>query len=212
MSEQEIRNSTIRLLDNTFNDFIIQLSKSEDFKICIANLSREQYDQKIDQEYVLKFFAFKNNREEYRKNIAPFLTDYMEKVADSQLDKDNNEIFDYQEEEKIFKKTFAVLNKALGENVFARVNKKNKNFIISLSPNHFDAFTMGIQKYLDLLKPEDQPMMEELGQLLKDIKSEDEFIKVTGGGGKNTANFLRNRIEYVENKVGVWIRERGKAS
>ena len=155
------------------------MSENTDFKVCIRNLSREKYDQKIDQEYVLKFFAFKNSRENYRKNIGSFLTEYMEKVADSQLDKDNNEIFAYQEEEEIFKKTFAILNNALGENAFARVNK-NKKFVTSLSPNHFDAFTMGIQKHLGLLEPEDSSRLV-TSSVPTDEGNDDEQIHFTCG-------------------------------
>src|SRR5260221_8640560 len=37
LSEQEIRNCTIRLLDNTFNDFIIELAENSDFRECISS-------------------------------------------------------------------------------------------------------------------------------------------------------------------------------
>src|SRR5258708_28389094 len=34
LTEQQMRNCTIRLLDPTFNDFIIELSKTDDFRVC----------------------------------------------------------------------------------------------------------------------------------------------------------------------------------
>jgi uncharacterized protein with ParB-like and HNH nuclease domain len=42
LSEQEIRNCTIRLLDNTFNQFLIDCSKEPSFAECIANVGSEQ--------------------------------------------------------------------------------------------------------------------------------------------------------------------------
>jgi uncharacterized protein with ParB-like and HNH nuclease domain len=50
LSDQEIRNCTIRLLDNRFNDFLIELSANPNFKECISNLSEEKLMQKEDQE------------------------------------------------------------------------------------------------------------------------------------------------------------------
>lgn len=189
LSEQEIRNSTIRLLDNTFNEFIIRMSKLLDFKTCMTYLSKEKRDQKVDQEYVLKFFAYKNDRENYRKDIAPFLTNYMEKVSYSHIEtKEKCLQFDYAEEEKVFRKTFAVLSQALGKNAFARVNENN-NFVVSLSPNHFDAFTMGIQYYLNRLDSEDKEQMRYFGELLKSIKSDKAFLEVASGGGKIQPTF-----------------------
>ena len=81
LSEQEIRNCTIRLIDNTFNDFIINLAKNSDFKNCISNLPEEKTEQKGDQELILRFFAFKNDRESYVHDISEFMTEYMEKVS-----------------------------------------------------------------------------------------------------------------------------------
>ncbi|RYG72968.1 DUF262 domain-containing protein [Lentibacillus lipolyticus] len=204
LSEQEIRNSTIRLLDNTFNDFIIRMSENPNFRTCIEFLTDEKKEKKYDQEYVLKFFAFKNYRDHYKKNITPFLTDYMEAVSYSQIDSQNDAIdFNYDKEGKVFIKTFAILNQALGENAFARV--QNEKFVVSLTPTHFEAFTMGIQKYLEQLDETDEQQMKALGNLIKEIKSDKAFQRVAAGGGKNTANFLKQRIEFVEEKVGEWL-------
>lgn len=204
LSEQEIRNSTIRLLDDTFNNFIIRMSQVSDFKTCITHLSEEKREQKYDQEYVLKFFAYKNDREHYRKSIAPFLTNYMEKVSYSRIDTEKEPTeFNYTKEEEVFRKTFAILRSSLGEYAFARV--QNNKFVASLSPTHFDAFTLGIQDYLHRLEPENQEQMQELGNLLKLIKSESKFLEAASGGGKNTANYLNQRIQFVKEKVGEWL-------
>lgn len=107
----------------------------------------------------------------------------------------------------MFRKTFAVLSQALGKNAFARVNENN-NFVVSLSPNHFDAFTMGIQYYLNRLDSEDKEQMRYFGELLKSIKSDKAFLEVASGGGKNTANFLERRIQVVKQRVGEWFDRR----
>src|SRR5690625_1375872 len=182
LSEQEIRNSVIRLLDNTFNDFIIRLSGFPNFKTCIRNISDADKAKKGDQEFVVKFFAYKNDRDNYRKDIAPFLTNYMEKVSYGQLgDKDKGQTFHYEEEEEVFRKTFTVLAKASGEHVFSRL--RDDQYTKTLVPNFYDAFTIGIQKHLDQLVALTDEQFKKLGRLFKDIKQDKEFLENSTGGG-----------------------------
>src|SRR5260370_38268229 len=119
LSDQEIRNCTIRLLDNTFNNFIIELAENSDFKECIGSISEEKAEQKGDQELVLRFFAFKNNRQNYVHDVGDFMTDYMEAISDP-AKKDFT--FDYPNERLVFEKTFKILNRTLGPGAFAGTN------------------------------------------------------------------------------------------
>ncbi|MEK4176451.1 DUF262 domain-containing protein [Aeribacillus sp. FSL K6-2848] len=205
LSEQEIRNCTIRLLDDKFNEFIIELSKNEDFVNCISNLSDEKKDQKYDEELVLRFFAFKNYRHKYRHDVGSFMTDYMEGVSYKKGEEGHIE-FDYDKEREIFNKTFKVLNLTLGEYVFSRTNNNGK-FISSFSPYHFEAFTLGIQKYLDQINY-DNEFIEKLKNEFIEIKNDSNFKALTTGGGKNTPNQLAQRIKFVEDRVGALINER----
>lgn len=82
LSEQEIRNCTIRLLDDAYNKFLINMSQNEDFKLCISNVSNDKIEKKYDQELVLRYFAYKNDRGSYVHDVSDFLTEYMEAVSD----------------------------------------------------------------------------------------------------------------------------------
>ncbi len=198
LTDQQLRNCTIRMLDPKFNDFIIQLSKEEVFCQCTTeNLSNTQYLGAYDQELVLRFFAFKNNRDGFKHDVRDFLTEYMEKVADP----DNDTFFDYSREEKIFKKTFDILNTALGEHAFRRANKNRTDLTKSFSVYHFEAFTLGLQFCIDRINVDDPPQMEKLRIQLREIKLNEEFIKLTAGGGKNSTDSLKKRIEFVERKL-----------
>lgn len=202
LSEQEIRNCTVRLLDDTFNEFIIELSENEDFKQTMQHLNPSKLEKKEDQEYILKFFAYKNDSESYRKDITPFLTSFMEKVADST---DSNHIeLDYDMERTIFIKTFKLLNKTLGAQSFDKKGRGG-NYIRGVTSTHYDAFTIGIQKYIDSISLEDPELIEELKGLLDSIKIDEEFTANTSGGGKNTSTFLKKRIKVVEDKVGDFL-------
>lgn len=198
LSHQEIRNCVMRLLSPEFNDFIIEMSLNPDFKKCISNISDDKLEAKGDQELVLRFFTFKNYRDRYRHDVNPLMDEYMEAVSDPNIDV----IFDYAAERLIFEKTFKILALTLGEYAFARTNANN-NFVASLSPYHFEAFTLGIQDYLDKIDEDNSEMVRILKDMFIEIKNDQIFKALTTGGGKNTAKELNSRISAVADKVAI---------
>jgi len=198
LSAQEIRNCIIRLIDNKFNDFIINLAGNSDFKNCISNLSEERIEQKGDQELILRFFAFKNDRERYIGDISDFMTDYMEKVSDPTQ---KESPFDYAAEELLFEKTFKILNYTLEDAAFSGTNAQG-NLVATFLFYHYEAFTLGLQPHLDKIDPYNKKVIEKLKKELLSIKKDAEFRRMTTGGGKNTARRLQERIAFVEEKVG----------
>lgn len=201
LSDQEIRNCTIRLLNDGFNKFIIEMSDNSDFKQCIANISEEKKEQRYDQELVLRYFAFKNYRDNYVHDVGDFITEYMEAVSDP----DNSEVvFDYQGESSNFGKTFNILNNVLGENIFSGTNPKGtlvNRFLIY----HYEAFSIGIQPYIEKISPDDLNVINQIKERFIEIKNDDEFKKITTGGGKNYSGPLKNRINFVSERVAeLW--------
>ena len=193
LSDQEIRNCTIRLLGNKFNDFIIELSQTDSFKSCIANVSDEKIFQKFDQELVLRFFAFKNWTNNFKHDLDNFMTDYMEGVTTGEL------AFDYTQEKQTFERTFLLLSRALGDQAFSSMNKKG-NLVARFMAYHYEAFTVGIQTHLDNLEKKTD---QELEALLKEIKGKQKFIEMTTGGGKNYLIQLLNRINFVKDGIAA---------
>ena len=121
LSNQEVRNCTIRLLGDEFNNFIIECSEYEYFKKAIANVLNDYAVTKKDQELVLRYFALKNNLNNYKKDLDFFLTDYMEKVTTKELP------FDYEREKVIFEKTFKYLYEIDDKNAFSSVINLDEN-------------------------------------------------------------------------------------
>lgn len=199
LTDQQVRNCTIRLLDPTFNDFIVRLSKIDEFQSCIASLNQKKVLEAYDQELVLRFFALKNYRDEFKHDVADFLTEYMEAVSDP--DPEQRVLFNYEHEEEIFCKTFSILEKTLGEYAFASANRTRDKLIVGFAVYHFEAFTIGLQPSLEQLDPENDELMESLKETLESIKYDEDFIVITTGGGKNSRGPLHQRIEFVRNKV-----------
>ncbi len=200
LSEQEIRNCTIRLLDDTVNTFLIKCTDDENFKATIASVNQQRMEERFDQELVLRFFAFKNWREKYAHEVGEFLTEYMEAVADPANDGVG---FDYQQERAVFAKTFLILNTSMGEDAFAIVMRGNRTHPFGVY--HFEAFSLGIQPYLDRLDPSNGEQMEALNRVFWEIKRDEQFRRITTGGGKNFLNPLNERIGFVSGRVGELV-------
>jgi hypothetical protein len=194
LSDQQVRNCTIRLLNPVFNDFIIKLSETPDFVACTAGITDEQRLRGFDQELVLRFFAFKNWRGRFKHDVADFLTDYMEAVSDPAVD----ENFDYAFEHEIFTKTFRVFNATLQELSFAFVSRRFARIVKGFSVYHFEAFTIGLQVVLDRIDVGAADQMERLKGLFERIKNDAKFQEITTGGGKNSPGPLAQRIGFVE--------------
>lgn len=201
LTDQQLRNCTIRLLNDEFNDFIIHLSNNINFQNTIENISEEQKLGAYDQELVLRFFTFKNNRASFKHDIRDFLTQYMEEVSDPE----HPRTFDYSVQENDFNRTFEILASALGSQSFSRANNARNKLNTMFVVYQFESFTLGIQKYLDELDISTPEKCSQLKQLFTDIKLDEDFISLTTGGGKNTPNALNARISFVEQKIEEFL-------
>jgi hypothetical protein len=197
LSDQEIRNCTIRILNDQFNKYIIELSNYEDFRHCISTLSDDKILEKYDQELILRFFAFKNDRDSFRHDVGDFMTKYMEAVSDPERDEIQ---FDYTNEKYVFEKTFKILSETLGEYAFSRVND-NGRYVLGFVVYHYEAFTLGIQKFLDQIDLCNADQIQRIKREFTLIKKDPQFRDKTTGGGRNTKRYLKDRIDFVESRV-----------
>ncbi len=197
LSNQEIRNCTIHLLDVRFNRLIKELSNNDDFLNTIAFLAKAARNELFDKELVLRFFAIKNYRDKYVHDVGIFLTEYMEAVSDPKIDIE----FDYINEKVQFEKTFKILNSALGKYAFSDTSNKGTPKK-RVSPYYYEAFAIGIQKYLNIIDPMNPEVIQLVGSELSSIKNNAEFRGIIMGGGKNTPTDLNARIEFVEDRLG----------
>ncbi|MET7909768.1 DUF262 domain-containing protein [Streptomyces avermitilis] len=195
LSMQEVRNATIRLLSNDFNHFIMGLSDDADFADCISTISSTASDRRFDEELVLRFFAFKNSMEDYRHDIADFLTAYMEGVSDP-LEPLS---FDYDQEEQIFRKTFKVIRR-LGEilgygsrilGTVSRTGVPRRQFSVF----HYEGIALGLQRVIDRVDLDNEEQLAQLAQVVKIGKTDQAFLQATGGG-KNDRISLATRVGY----------------
>jgi hypothetical protein len=197
LTTQQLRNCTIRLLDPTFNDFVIELSKSAPFIGTTDSLTQQSRLGAFDQELVLRFFSLKNYRAAFKHDVGDFMTEYMERVSDQE---DSLE-FDYISERALFEKTFSLFNAALEDRAFTYANQTRDGLTRGFSVYHFEALTLGIQSKLQTLRADDAVQMTSLREVLTAIKLDPEFIALTTGGGKNSPGQLNSRVVFVQTRI-----------
>lgn len=189
LSNQEVRNCTIRLLGNKFNNFIIECSEYEYFEKAIANVRDDYMVTKKDQELVLRYFALKNNLDNYKKDLDFFLTDYMEKVTTGEMP------FDYCKEKEIFEKTFKCIVDVDGKNAFSSViSLKDNKFKTDIIMYFYDSFTCGIAQCEKIIDTKSPAAMK---KALNDLRNNKDFLRTRTGGKRNT----EERIALVEDAI-----------
>ncbi|MGW3026340.1 GmrSD restriction endonuclease domain-containing protein [Streptomyces sp. NPDC001221] len=199
LSKQEVRNATIRLLSNDFNQFIIELARNRNFSYCVETITEKARAERFDHELVLRFFTFKNVGATYKHDIADFLTDYMEAVSDpSGLVQ-----FDFAHEREVFEKTFEVLHKVgeatgFGPRIMGTVSKKGDPRW-QFSVYHFEGIALGLQRVIDQIDPSNGDHITSLASVVKKGKSDPEFLQATGGG-KNDRISLQVRVGYFSDR------------
>ena len=181
LSDQEVRNCTIRLLGNEFNSFIIECSENHYFKKAIENVVEDYSVTKKDQELVLRYFALKNNLDNYKKDLNFFLTNYMEKVTTKEY------LFDYKAEKQTFEKVFKCLYDMFAKNAFSSLIDTDK-FKTDIMMYLYDSLSCGLADCIDILDSKDKSVLKQ--DLLK-LRTSTDFLKTRTGGKGNTEERIR---------------------
>lgn len=142
LSAQEIRNCTIRLLGSSGIEFLEDCCKNADFQAVIKRLSKERRKTRYDQELILRFFAIKNDIDNYKYPVTEYLTRYLEEMTTGKAQ------FHYNEEKKIFEQTFRFINDNWGEEAFSGKTAKGtvKNEFVLY---YFDGITVSVASLID---------------------------------------------------------------
>ncbi|TPK63061.1 DUF262 domain-containing protein [Mesorhizobium sp. B2-4-19] len=199
LSAHQVRNSAMRMLSDVFPNFVVRMAQVEEFKSCTEYLTYERRMSAFDEELVLRFFALKNQRAQFKHEVTDFLDEYMEAICDPS----RNAPFNYGAEELSFRKTFRALWLALGEYAFAFANRDKTALSLGFSIYHFEGITIGIQSVINRIDLDDGAVLERLGTVLRGIKLDPAFIAITTGGGKNSPGPLNARISFVSERLEV---------
>lgn len=190
LSEQELRNSNIRMVDEKFINFINELAKNPDYEKLTQYMSLKDIQQMKRSENVLRYYLFKNKflnngyaRDSFK--LDEELTQYLEEVTEEKV------AFDYDKEKVDFEKLVAYLNTKFGPDIFGGVSKNSNNTKKLFVQYNFDGFML-------YFSDENYQKEEITLQNIIAIKKQDEYLSSRTGGIENVKariNFIKNSLE-----------------
>lgn len=174
LHEQEIRNCVFQ---GPFNDFVKACSRDPRLEALVKR--SDKHARGNVEELVLKFFAYFENRENFRHSVKDFLNEYMEAKTATFANKSSLL--------SLFNKTMEVLSSALPQGI-VRQNRPNATPLIL-----FEAVTVGVA---DIVAAGGAIDNQKLATIL-----DDENLKKLTTGATNSLPKLKGRIEYVASRV-----------
>ncbi|MGO4185885.1 DUF262 domain-containing protein [Paenibacillus sp. TAF43_2] len=190
LSEQELRNSNIRMVDEKFINFINELAKNVDYVDLTKYMGLKDIQQMKRSENVLRYFLFKNkflnngySRDSFK--LDEELTQYLEEVTEEKV------TFDYEQEKVDFEKLVSYLNDKFGPDIFGGISKNSSNTKKMFVQYNFDGFML-------YFSDENYRRKEINLQNIIDIKKQDEYLSSRTGGIENVKariNFIKISLE-----------------
>lgn len=199
LSGQEVRNCMLIMMNPDIFKWLKELSEYQSFQESLT-LTDRQIAEEYHVELVLRFFILKNTYPLTRsmlEDVGSFLTSEMINLFSK--DETQKDKFDFNSEEKIFCKTFDLLNKALSENAFKRYENDKYQGAFSLSI--YEVLTLGLAFNLDEYDENDNKDLERIRNISMGLIRNDVF-KQASGSGTRAAHRLPKFIELSKELFG----------
>jgi hypothetical protein len=173
LSDQEVRNSILVMMNLDMYKWIRTLSRDPNFVSCVA-LSDRAIDEQYDMELVARFIVFRKMASaELRKvgDVGEFLTEQAKALA-------KDKTFDYKKEEFAFRNTFSVLAATLDDDSFRRYDKSKQRFVGGFSVSAYECVAIG----MGYSPKVSTAARAQIPQKVKDMWSDQEFVANSGSG------------------------------
>lgn len=174
LSEQEMRNVIMIMVNPSFYEWIESLALDENFLLCTA-LSDRAREERYDLELITRFLALRK-RPNSRLNIddlGNFLDDEAERFA-------GDESFDTTEEQEVFATTFGLLAENYGDDIFRRYDRTKKRHLGGFLISAFEVFAIGLGSKID--STDVSLDSTQLRKVVRNTWSDPDFINNVGSG------------------------------
>jgi len=173
LSDQEVRNSILVMMNLSLYKWIRDLSRDKNFVACVA-LSDRAVDEQYDMELVSRFIVFRTMPSAALRSIG----DVGEFLTDKAKDLAQRKAFDYKKESAAFTETFSLLADTLEDNSFRRYDKAKQRFVGGFSVSAFEAVAIGMG-YNPKAAAVNPSLIE---KKVKTMWGDDEFVLNSGSG------------------------------
>ena len=187
LSDQEVRNVILIMVNPDAYRWISQLATDDNFQTCIA-LSDRALAEQYDLELVTRFLVFRNLRESELGSIGDigdFLTERITALAES-----NGFLQTQVVEEAAFRNTFARLAESLADRSFRKYDATRDRHMGGFLISAFEPIALGIGHNVERYCGDvDAPTIE---KLTKELWSNQQFIEHSGSGVRASTRLPSN--------------------
>lgn len=184
LTDQEIRNCLLIMLNNDFYEKINALKTYENF-LNTFTISDEKFKEEYHMELIIRYLIAKVdivNYDEYNLSQDK-LSDFIDKEITRII---SLEGFDLEEEIRVFKETFDLLSKVLEKDTFRKYNTDKDKFEGALSLASFEAIAGGIAENIEKLN---ELTDEQIKNKIILLYRQEEFLQYSARGIKALARF-----------------------
>lgn len=176
LTDQELRNCLLIMLDSKFYNWLDELRKDANFQNCLP-LTEKQYLEQYDMEILVRFIVYRHaniNNIVGSEDMGDFITDnIITLIEDGTLD--------LVEEKDAFERTFKLLNELLDENSFRKFDVKDNRFKGAFLLSLFEIITTSISNNIEKVESKVEENKNNVESIVKGISELDEFKDLTSG-------------------------------
>ncbi len=188
LSDQELRNAILTMVNPDAFRWIEHLAKDENFQSCIA-LPDGMLSQRYDMELVIRFIVFRNLEDNQLRaigDIGEFLTDKIVELAQS-------EQFNRMasNENTAFEKTFSCLAQSFSDRSFRKYDSGKGRHSGGFSISAFEPIALGVGHNFERFTSASD--LCQIKQISKDLWSNPDFLSHSGMG-VNASTRIRYNI------------------
>ncbi len=175
LSDQEVRNCILIMLNKNFYRWFEELAKNEDFQECVP-LSKNQLDQRYNLELITRFIVFQNTEiKTIGGDVSDFLTEKIIKIAETKN-------FPLKEQKELFGNVFKMLNKTLSSDTFRRFDTTKSKYTGAISISRYEAITYGLGKNIASYGENSTDHTKTIKGKIDKLCNNDIFITNSGSG------------------------------
>jgi len=174
LSDQEIRNCLLVMINNTFYQWLQILSNDENFVNCLS-FSENQMEQKYDMEIAVRFLVFHSINDNFilNKDISDFITDKIKEFASQEMT--------WPKLKNTFEVTFKDLNEALGEDCFKKYDSTAGKFKGKFILSAFEVLALGLGFHIQQNRSF-TITADKIKEVAKQLWNNTDFISNSGSG------------------------------
>lgn len=178
LSDQEVRNCLMVMYNRDLFERIQEMSQYSNF-VETLRINEKSFSERYDLELVTRFICLRTENIDNLKKVQ----DFGSYLDDRIIELFNNGKINWDEEERIFKSTFDIINEALGDEAFCKYDIESGKFKGRFYTSAFEIIAIGLGRHHNHV-PTKEDLKDKIINLWKTIEEENISWKGYNASGR----------------------------